>query len=432
MFRHTAATLMLENGADLRYIQELLGHASIKSTQVYTNVSAAHLKRTMNQSHPVTWEEEPTFSAGMHTGTSTARRCPRRKPGEERPVREVDPSRSALHGALCEYREWIMTTSSHGTAVLYVQHSGHFVEWADARGVTLPGRITPELVQQYQRELPTMKMKNGEPFSIHLIRARLQAVRSFFRHLWRSGHTLTDPAASTVVPRAPRHLPADVLTVEEVERILAMPDITTTYGIRDRAVIELFYATGMRRSELADIRLDDVNHENRTVRIVDAKTKDSRMLPVGSRAMRWIETYLECAREGLLRPGEEREHLFICGDGERFSPGTPETICRRHMRAAGVHKRKACHIFRHTVATLMLENGADVRAVQEFLGHRSVQSTERYTHVAIRKLREVHAKTHPGEKRYLERLREEELPIAPSVSAARPEPARPVNEERPA
>lgn len=407
LLRHTMATLMLENGADVRYIQEMLGHAGIETTQVYTGVSTRHLRETMLRSHPVSWNEEPGFSGGQaHTSTHEPPALVLRL-GKERSVPDVDPSLSSLHEALHEFRSWIMATHARTTAANAMHYLVLFSGWASSRGVKDIVQITPDLLLEYQKDLSGQPLQNGRAMTLVTLRNRMAALRSFFRWLWKSGRRLTDPSASLVLPRVSRRLPCDVLSVEEVERIVSMPDLTMPYGIRDRALIELLYATGMRKSELNGIRLDDLDHEKQTVRIVDAKTKDSRVIPVGSRAMRWIEIYLDSARGAIVR-GLAIDHLFPSVTQGGRESSLPSTVCRKHMKAAGIHKKKACHIFRHTVATLMLENGADIRAVQEFLGHRSIRSTEHYTHVAIGKLKEVHAKTHPGERRYLERLREEE------------------------
>ena len=195
--------------------------------------------------------------------------------------------------------------------------------------------------------------------------------------------------------RLPVRLPPPVLTHDEVERVMAQPDTSTTIGIRDRAILETFYSTAMRRTELANLKVFDVDPARRVIYIREGKGKKDRVVPVGTRALRWIERYTDDARPRLA---VEPDHgtLFLSTTGEALSPETLTHYVRDYVLAADLGEVGACHLIRHTVATLMLEHGADVRFVQELLGHADIGSTQLYTRVSIAKLQAVHAATHPG------------------------------------
>ena len=150
----------------------------------------------------------------------------------------------------------------------------------------------------------------------------------------------------------------------------------------------------MRRTELIGLRLEDVDHDRRLVRIEQGKNRKDRMVPIGSRALGWIQKYEAEVRGGLVR--EETETLFLTTLGNRFHPNNLSKLVRDYLTAVGIAKRGSCHMLRHTAATLMLEGGADLRSLQSLLGHEHLNTTQIYTHVTIQRLREVHDRTHPG------------------------------------
>ncbi|PKL29809.1 MAG: recombinase XerC [Spirochaetae bacterium HGW-Spirochaetae-10] len=274
------------------------------------------------------------------------------------------------------------------------------------RGYRVPGRITTEILEKYQKDLTVMKERRRDrTISVNEQILRMRAVRDLFRYLSGEGKIFSDPASSIILPRKSKYLPPEPLTLEEVNRLLALPDVQSPYGLRDRAMMELLFATGLRRQELVQLRLSDLDFERSMVRIRGAKTDDERNIPAGDRCFKWLGRYIEAVRPHLL-VSDDPGNVFLASHGAGMEVGLPHVLLRRYFHLAGLKKKSLVHVFRHTAATLMLENGADIRMVQEFLGHRSIHSTERYTHVTTRKLKEVHAKTHPGEKGYLERMRE--------------------------
>jgi integrase/recombinase XerD len=187
------------------------------------------------------------------------------------------------------------------------------------------------------------------------------------------------------------------MTAAEAEKVISQPDISTTLGLRDRAILELLYSTGVRRQELVGLHLRDLDIERRHLMVRHGKGKKDRLLPVSERAMAWVEKYLEEARPRLVLAHDEGV-LFLGRYGMALTKQWLTCAVRRYVVASGIKKSGSCHIFRHTLATLMLENGADIRHVQLMLGHAQLTTTQIYTHVSIKALQEVHKRTHPGSR----------------------------------
>ena len=177
--------------------------------------------------------------------------------------------------------------------------------------------------------------------------------------------------------------------------MLQQPDIGQAAGLRDRAILETFYSTGMRRMELANLKLYDPDAERGTVIIRQGKGRKDRVIPIGERALAWIAKYLADARPRLLT-GSDDGTLFLNDLGQPYERRQLTNLVRRYLLASGIGKVGGCHLFRHTVATLMLENGADIRVIQQMLGHVKITTTEIYAQVSINLLKQVYAATHPG------------------------------------
>jgi integrase/recombinase XerD len=184
------------------------------------------------------------------------------------------------------------------------------------------------------------------------------------------------------------------LTPDEVNRLLAVPDINDPLGVRDRAMLELFYSCGLRRAELCQLQLADLNAERRTLRVF-GKGKKDRIVPVGLRAMQWVERYFREVRPRLCLD-TRTQALFLTGYGGAFNPDVLSRMVSAWLRQAGLKRKGCCHVLRHTCATHMLENGADIRFIQQLLGHEKLDTTAIYTEVSIKQLQEVHARCHPS------------------------------------
>jgi len=212
----------------------------------------------------------------------------------------------------------------------------------------------------------------------------------------RYGYIAQDPTIEIELPRLAYRLPT-VLTKAQVEHVLAQPNIQTPVGIRDRAILEVFYSTGIRRIELMRLELVDVDWELGVVAIRHGKGHRDRMVPIGGRVLIWLNKYLTQARPKFASKLDSRV-VFLTSHGLPFTPNHLSWLARRYIRAANIPKNGACHVFRHTMATVMLEGGADTRYIQEMLGHARLDTTQIYTHVSIRKLKQIHSRTHPAAK----------------------------------
>jgi integrase/recombinase XerD len=270
-----------------------------------------------------------------------------------------------------------------------------FAAWAAERGLVHPGEVTKPILERWQRHLFLHRKDNGEPLSIQTQIAHTNPLKAFFRWMARENYVLYNPAADLELPRIGRRLPKHILTVSEVEKVLAMPVIATPMGIRDRAIMETFYSTGMRRQELLDLIIYDLDIERGTVMIRQGKGDKDRVVPIGERALAWIVKYLEDVRPEYAT-GADKGIVFLSALGQPISGGWLAQIIHAYIEGARIGKKGSCHIFRHTMATLMLENGADIRFIQAMLGHAELSTTEIYTQVSIKKLKAIHTATHPA------------------------------------
>jgi integrase/recombinase XerD len=272
---------------------------------------------------------------------------------------------------------------------------GRFIRWCQERSVTRPSQVDRPMVERYQHHLFHHRKRNGEPMAAQSQKLLLSPVRLWFHWLVRQGHLLYSPAADLELPRVARRLPKAILSAQEAEAVLAVPDVTTPTGLRDRAILETLYSTGMRRMELTRLSLHDLDRERGTVMIREGKGKKDRLIPIGERALAWIAAYRDRARPELVGM-EDDGTLFLNGLGNPLKPFHLTVLVKNHVTKAAIGKEGACHLFRHTMATLMLENGADTRYIQAMLGHASLETTQIYVRVSIRALKAIHTATHPG------------------------------------
>ncbi len=272
-----------------------------------------------------------------------------------------------------------------------------FILWCDVRSLKRPNEITKPILERYQRHLYLYRKKDGEPLSFRSQHSHLVPLRAWFKWLTRQNHILYNPASELDLPRLEKRLPKHVLTQVEAETVLSQPDSEDPLGIRDRAILETLYSTGMRRMELIGLKLYDIDIDRGTIMIRQGKGKKDRMIPIGDRALAWIDKYLTEVRPALVA-GMDEGVLYLTNLSEPFTPNRLTQLVRNYVNQAQTGKTGACHLFRHTMATLMLENGADIRFIQEMLGHADVSTTQIYTQVSIRQLKEIHSATHPGAK----------------------------------
>jgi integrase/recombinase XerD len=324
------------------------------------------------------------------------KRVLRRKPRMPARAAARDPAATnPLHAYRRAFLEWALAAG-------YADHTGatrdraiaRFIAWCDERGLTKPQEITRAVLERYQRHLWLYRKRGGQPLSLTTQEALLNPLRAWCKWLARENYILYNPASELVLPRSPRQLPRALLSVTDVEHVLNQPDVTELTGLRDRAMLETLYSTGMRRLELIHLGVFDADLNRGTVMIRQGKGRKDRLIPIGARACAWVQKYLDEARPQLVTRSDERA-LFVTDYGEPFQRNRLSDLVKKYMRHAGI-PHGSCHALRHACATHMLENGADIRFIQALLGHSELSTTQIYTQVAIGKLKEIHAATHPA------------------------------------
>ncbi len=302
---------------------------------------------------------------------------------------ELSPASDALRGFLIEqFRDFI--NLERGVSALtdeaYSRDIVRFAQYCRTRSAVGPTDVTAKLVREYVYHLKDLGLAPSS------IRRNVSAVRTYFKFLVGEGHVVRDPSDRLETPKRWRTLP-DVLSVDEVERLLAAPAIDEPMVFRDRAMLELAYGAGLRVSEWITLGVRDVLFDDMLVRVFGKGSKE-RLVPIGRKAIGAVALYLRELRPRLER-GEGKGVLFLNARGDPMTRMGAWKILRRHVTTAGLAKRVTPHTLRHSFATHLLENGADLRAVQEMLGHADISTTQIYTHVDREYLRTVHRKFHP-------------------------------------
>ena len=276
--------------------------------------------------------------------------------------------------------------SSPRTLEAYRRDVERLVEYARSKGAVSPIDVTSRMLREFVYYLKDVGLSPSS------IRRNISAVRTYFRFLLADGVVARDPSERLETPQRWRTLP-DVLTVDEIERLLAAPTLDDPLAFRDRAMLELAYGAGLRVSEWITIGLRDVLLEEKLVRVFGKGSKE-RLVPIGRTAIGAVATYLRELRPRLERGGGKGV-LFLNARGEPLSRMGAWKILRRYVERAGITKEVSPHTLRHSFATHLLEGGADLRAVQEMLGHADISTTQIYTHVDREYLRQVHRQYHP-------------------------------------
>lgn len=270
-----------------------------------------------------------------------------------------------------------------------------FLLWCFEREIEEASEVTKPIIERYQRHLYHHRKPNGKPMSTSAQCNRVTALKQFFKWLTRQNHIASNPASELMMPRREERLPKVIFTREEAEAVIGQADITMPCGIRDRAMMEVLYSTGMRRAELMRLQVGSISANLGTVMIRQGKGRRDRMIPIGDRALAWVEKY-----QNEVRPlwcfDVAESALFLGEDGKPLPAWLISKRMTRYIEGAGIDKSGSTHVFRHTMATLMLENGADIRYIQQMLGHALLTTTQIYTQVSIQKLKDIHTATHPA------------------------------------
>lgn len=295
------------------------------------------------------------------------------------------------------YCEWL---NVHGFSPLTASNRRRLLRaagvWLAQRSIFDASRIRAQDLEEYQRRLHYVRKRSGQPLALGSQVNALRAIRGFFKWMMRTKAVVTDPSADMTIPRVPRILPRTVLSGLEVEAILREADAANELRLRDRAMLELLYSTGIRRMEVARLLGNDVDFNRAVLFIREGKGRRDRVVPVGERALDWLDRYLRESRPVLALPATMT--LFVSDYGEPASPNFVSIRVARYKRFAGIARPGGAHLHRHACATHMLEAGADIRFIQALLGHASLETTQIYAHVSITALQRVHAATHPASR----------------------------------
>ncbi len=263
--------------------------------------------------------------------------------------------------------------------------------------ITEIDKITKDTIYEYQIYQYERINKVGKLNTVAEQNNALKPVKHFFQYLKECGYIVSDPASTITYAKEPSRLPRGILTQSEARKILHAPDLKTATGYRNRTLMELLYTSGVRKGELINLKLEDVDYDDGILRIEQGKGKKDRIVPIGKIACRYLENYIKSVRPEFIKD-PYNNYLFLSLKGNRLSRNRVWVLIKKYTKQAKIKKNVHPHTFRHSCATSMLKNKADIRSIQELLGHSSLDSTQVYTKITITDLKEIHTRCHPREK----------------------------------
>lgn len=309
------------------------------------------------------------------------------------------PEREDMGTLLKAWAEWIDAQGfAEGSATDHRHKLQAYLDFLDGNDIIEANAVKLADYQSHLFEL--VSAKTGKKLSCNSQINKLTACKNFYRFLRQTGRIATDPAEEIVLPRQPKLLPPVLLKPAELRRLLDAPDLGNPLGFRDRTIMEVFYATGMRLSELTSLAVADLDFDEGLVAIRGGKGGRDRIVPMGEAGRNWLREYLAHVRPVLLKE-KASEAVFLNRFARRISKSGWHKKLGDHLDAARIGKAFTSHCFRHLLATAMLERGADTRHIQEILGHETLKTTQRYLHVIKAELKRIHKKSHPRERNYL-------------------------------
>ncbi len=289
---------------------------------------------------------------------------------------------------------------SEGTLAGYRKDITVFIRWAWQQNVVTVDQLTSDHLMAYQLYLPQHPTQSGKPLKPLTKKTYVLRLYAMLRWLTRQGVLAFNPADKVPVPNVEKPLP-DVLSEWEVQHLIAAIDVHAPFGVRDRAIIETLYANGMRGLEAARLTLEDLSLESGWVMIRQGKWKKDRRVPLTDAAVYWISEYLSHERP-KAKCAKEYQEVFLTAQGAAYQSKGISSLVSRYLKQAGLRAKGGSHMLRHSIATHMLQNGADIRYIQQMLGHSDLASTQIYTRVQDTALKDVHDKTHPAKRQDIE------------------------------
>ncbi|MFC2062179.1 tyrosine-type recombinase/integrase [Elusimicrobiota bacterium] len=289
---------------------------------------------------------------------------------------------------------------SQDTISGYEKALQYFEKYLSENDIDRVADVTAEIIKEYNNGLRNHVVeKTGKTYKSSTLGTMLNPIKMFFDWLNKQMVILYDPAKDMEVPPSKKGLPRTILSKEEIKKFIEMPRTDTVTGYRDRTIFELFYATGMRNMELQDLRLKDIDLDAGTVRIKKGKGRKERVLPLTKVAKGFLQEYINNIRPVLNKDSLDNQTLFLNMTGKKFWRRGICQIFSNYAKQSDISKPITPHVIRHSVATQLLENGMDIRYIQELLGHGSLQTTQLYSKVTMKGLRKNYNKYHPKERR---------------------------------
>lgn len=276
---------------------------------------------------------------------------------------------------------------SNNTVFSYENDLKRYIQFLNDQKITKVEQITSSKIQDYSELLAKVGL------SASSIARNFSAIRSFHKFLIEEDYTKHNPTEFLETPHLSRKLP-EILSVDDISKLMDCPDVESPNGIRDRAILECLYSCGLRVSELIDLKIENLFIDEEMLRVFGKGNKE-RIIPIGKEALHWLKLYLARVRPILTRGTTSRNRIFLNRFGKHLSRMGMWKIIQKYVRQANISQRVYPHIFRHSFATHLLENGADLRAVQEMLGHVDISTTQIYTHLSKQYIREVYKEHHP-------------------------------------
>ena len=330
-----------------------------------------------------TEQQAPAKNLAENAGTPCARESRRSSPSEGGREQMVNVFRDHLR----------VLKRSPATLAGYTDGLKLFFAFLDQKGIGDFRAVRRADIQAYQAAL----VASGR-YATNTIHVRLRAVRRFYEYLDRAGKILINPALGFPLPKLENRLPRTVLTLGEMRRLLNAPDTSTLSGIRDKAMLEVFYSTAIRLGELCALSIYDVDVNGGFLRVHSGKGAKDRVVPMGHKATQYVKEYLRHVRGQFTKNRRDERTLFVGKQwGTPINPQIVGILVRQYAKKTGLKKRVTPHVFRHTCATHLMADGADVVHVQRLLGHSCISTTQIYTRVAAREVKQTHRKTHPRE-----------------------------------
>lgn len=277
-----------------------------------------------------------------------------------------------------------------------IRKLNRFFAYLESRGIYHADQITRDVIHAYQIEIYQSLTVKGEPYSIAHQNSIISAVKQFMTFLRDTGYIVVNPACDIQYATEPKALPKSILTPSEARKLMQAPDIKSVIGYRDRTMLEILYSSGVRKTELRKLTLNDVDYLDGFIR-VEGKGKRERIVPIGRIACRYLENYIKSVRPALIKAPYDQT-LFLSIRGKMMNPGVVWDMVKKYAQKTKIRKNVHCHTFRHSCATSMHKNKADIRTIQELLGHSSLTTTQIYTKISITDLKEVHKRCHPRER----------------------------------